>query len=50
MIQEDILHGVLIKSLISQDLGRTLLARFNQFSCFIRGKKKSLSVMLRKWL
>lgn len=48
MIQEDILHGVLMKSLISQDLGRTLLARYNQFSCFIR--KKVLSVMLQKWL
>lgn len=38
MIQEDILHAVLMKSLISSDLGRTLLARYNQFSCFIRKK------------
>lgn len=48
MIQEDIFHAVLMKSLISSDLGRTLLARYNQFSCFIR--KNILSVMLRKWL
>jgi hypothetical protein len=47
MIQEDILHGVLIKSLISQDLGRTLLARYNQFSCFIRRKKKVFLITLK---
>lgn len=45
MIQEDILHGVLIKSLISQDWGRTLLARYNQFSCFIRREKKNKSLL-----
>lgn len=38
MIQEEILHVVLMKSSISSDLGRTLLARYNQFSRFIREK------------